>query len=97
MNFENEELVVIYKKLKIEKEKRDVAIEKGFMLVTKMEKQDKNLQVGAKVRNIDERNADRIRESVIYKNYEKILTKLEPIVEIILDSDRDVQEKFKNL
>jgi len=97
MNFENEELVIIYKKFKKEKEKLDIAIEKGFMLVTKMEKQDIGLQVAAKVRNIDERNADRIKESVVYKNYEKILAKLEPIVEIILDSDREVQEKLKNL
>ena len=48
MNFENEELVIIYKKFKKEKEKLDMAIEKGFMLVTKMEKQDIGLQVAAK-------------------------------------------------
>jgi hypothetical protein len=97
MTFDNQELVIIYKKFKLEKEKLDASIERGFTLVTKLNRENKNLQIAAKAKNIDDKNASKIRESVIYKTYETILNKLEPIVEIIIDSDKDVQNNLKNL
>lgn len=93
MNFTNEELVVLYKKIEKEKAMIDASIERGFMLITHLE--DKGQYVKGEVKPIN--NPDKIKESVVYRNYETIIEKLKPVVEIILDGDQDVQYKFRNI